>query len=207
MKRWQKRTVHRWPGKLPAPAIVQTLLLGGCFFLGLLLGPVFAGKVLASDAGELNEYLQSYLLLEQEETPSFFRYLFLYFRYPLLAFFSGFTPLGVFLLPIFSLSQGFFLSYSVSCFASVLGQQGVLLAVAGFGLRVLLTLPCFFYLAVKALRAALADFLLRRGIGKGKDLPKGWLWPAAVCVVLLFLGALLDYSLAPALLRLVRGDF
>ena len=203
MKGWHKRSVRRWLQWSPDPEILQILLLGGSFLLGLIVGPVLGKRVLADQAGELGDYLQLYLSLEQNEVSSFLRYLFLYFCYPALAVLAGMLPLGRIFLSLLSFAQGFFLSYAAACFASLLGRQGILLAMVGFGLRVFVTLPCFFYLALRVSRTASGQ---RRGKGKSKSLLPIRLWPLAVCV-LLFLAALLDYSMAPVLLRIIREIF
>ena len=65
-----------------------------------------------------------------------------YFRYPLAAALLGLTAAGLVLLPVLSVAQGFFLSFSVGCFARALGRGGVYLALAAFGPRCLFVLPC-----------------------------------------------------------------
>ena len=66
----------------------------------------------------------------------------LYFRYPLLAFLLGFASIGIVLLPCLTVAFGFFLSFSVCCFTAAFGPGGVLVALAVFGLRCLVTRPC-----------------------------------------------------------------
>ena len=51
------------------------------------------------------------------------------------------------LLPCVTAAYGFFLSFSVCCFTAAFGVDGVLLALAVFGLRCMVTLPCYFLLA------------------------------------------------------------
>lgn len=59
----------------------------------------------------------------------------------------GFASIGVVLLPCVTAAYGFFLSFSVCCFTAAFGVDGVLLALAVFGLRCMVTLPCYFLLA------------------------------------------------------------
>lgn len=79
-----------------------------------------------------------------------------YLRGPAAAFLLGLVGPGVFLLPALSALQGFFLSYSVACFAAALGRGGVKLALCAFGVRCAFILPCTFFLAAWGMRAAYA---------------------------------------------------
>ena len=79
-----------------------------------------------------------------------------YLRGPAAAFLLGLVGPGVFLLPALSALQGFFLSYSVACFAAALGRGGGKLALCAFGVRCAFILPCTFFLAAWGMRAAYA---------------------------------------------------
>ena len=126
------------------------LLLLALFFLaGVILGQVLSGRVPDGAGSELGRYLSGYVRLEEGQAGSpALTAAVLYFRYPLLAFFLGFTSLGVALLPCLTVACGFFLSFSVCCFTAAFGPDGVLLALAVFGIRCMVTLPCYFLLAV-----------------------------------------------------------
>jgi stage II sporulation protein M len=142
------------------------VLLAVCFFVGVLAGQVLSGRVPDSTGDELKRYLTGFLRLEDSLTPrAALSALVIYFRYPLLAFLLGFASVGVALLPCVTVAFGFFLSFSVCCFTAAFGREGVLLALAVFGLRCLVTMPCFFLLAVPAWRtsAALAAISFGRG--------------------------------------------
>jgi stage II sporulation protein M len=91
-----------------------------------------------STGEELRRYLQEFAALRQEETPSLpvmLRTMALYLRYPVLAFLSGFSALGLALIPCAAAAFGFFLSFAVCCFAATFGGTGVLLALALMGIR------------------------------------------------------------------------
>ena len=130
----------------------------------------------------------------------------IYFRYPLLAFLLGFTSLGVLLLPCVTTAYGFFLSFSVCCFTAAFGADGVLLALAVFGLRCAVTLPCYLLLAAPAwgTSAALASL----SFGKGRRAApvvygrSCWVRFGAVMAALL-MGMCVDLFLSPWLLQLV----
>ena len=136
------------------------LLLLALFFLaGVILGQVLSGRVPDGAGSELGRYLSGYVRLEEGQAGSpALTAAVLYFRYPLAAFLMGFASIGVLLLPLATAAFGFFLSFSVCCFTAAFGSDGVLLALAVFGLRCAVTLPCYFLLAVPSLEhsAALA---------------------------------------------------
>lgn len=160
--RWKEQRSH-------APFLPRLLFLALCFFCGVCLGQVLAGRVPAETGQELTQYLRSYLLLERGVTAAdLLAALVLYGRYPLLAFLSGFASIGVVLLPLASVSFGFFLSFSVSCFTAAFGGEGVLLALGLSGLRCAVTLPAFFLLAVPAFEASAS--LARLSLGRGQRL-------------------------------------
>lgn len=177
------------------------------FFLGgVFLGQVLAGRVPDATGRELTEYLRSYVTLEAAVTPqAAVSALVLYFRYPLLAVLMGFASIGVALLPAVTAAFGFFLSFSVSCFTAAFGGEGVLLALAVFGLRCAVTLPCYFLLAVPAWRNAAALALASFGGGR-RTAPvvygQPWWSRVAVCAGILLAGVCLELFCSPWLLRL-----
>ena len=168
-----------------------------------------AGRVPASTGEELNRYLTDYIRLDSEASPTVeivLSALVLYFRYPLLAFFLGFASIGIILLPCLTAAFGFFLSFSVCCFTAAFGSDGVLVALAVFGLRCLVTLPCYFLLAVPAwgTSAALANLSFGRGqrsvpVAYGRD----WWKRSALCAAVLLAGVCVESFLPPVFLRLV----
>ena len=90
----------------------------------------------------------------------------LYLRYPLLAFLLGFASVGVVLLPCLAILFGFGVSFSIGCFTATFGSTGVWIAGASFGLRTLVTVPCFLLLAVPAWETACRLMALSFGIGR-----------------------------------------
>ena len=93
-------------------------LLTVCFLIGMLGGRASAGKNSESALSELHRYLTGYYALDAVEERGigiFLNALFIYFRYPLLAFFMGLTIPGTLLLPLLSAAFGFFLSYAACC--------------------------------------------------------------------------------------------
>ena len=196
-------------GKTPLRGENQTLLrilfLAAFFLCGVFFGQAAALRVPPAVGRELRNYLSDFLLLEEGSLRSeaVLSALLIYFRYPLLACLLGFMSLGLVLLPCAAAVFGFFFSFSVCCFTAVFGGEGVLLALAVFGLRCAVTLPCFFLLAVPAwsASASLAAF----SVGKGKRVTvydRRWLVRLGIVVLVLFAGVCVELFVSPYLLRL-----
>ena len=201
---WKKRERDGRPAPLPC-----LLFLALLFFGGVLLGQVLAGRVPDATGDELGRYLTDYFRLgggighAAGAIPST---AIIYFRYPLLAFLLGFTSLGILLLPCVTVAYGFFLSFSVCCFTAAFGVDGILLAFAVFGLRCMLTLPCYLLLAVSSWGSSAALAKLSFGRGKrvvpviyGRDC---WIRFIGAVIVLL-VGICVDLFLSPRLLQAV----
>ena len=192
------------PGTGSLPRLV---LLALCFAGGVFFGQVQAGRV-PEDVGEqLGAYLRDYVRLERTASPdAVLPALALYFRYPLLAFLLGFSAVGVVLLPCLTVVFGFFLSFSVCCFTAAFGADGLLVALAVLGWRCLVTLPCYFLLAVPGW--GLAAGLAAVSFGRGQRPPpagRAWWRRAALCGAVLLAGVCVELALPPALLRLALG--
>ena len=191
----------------------RLLLLAFFFVCGAVFGQALSAHGAEDTARELREYLEGYLSLSREgdgfweSLPSS---LFLYLRYPVLAFLLGYLGAGIVLLPLSAAAFGFSLSFSVCCFTAAFGGAGVLLALAVFGLRCLASVPGFFLLAVPALQVSASRAALPFGRGK-RAAPAGngggrWKRLAAVSAALL-VALLLEAALSPRLLRLVWEYF
>ncbi|MEG1593267.1 MAG: hypothetical protein RR350_02570, partial [Oscillibacter sp.] len=146
---WKKQAGR--PAKQGEPSFLPRLvLLALFFFIGVILGQVLSARVPDATGDELTRYLTDYISLGDAPAVTAKTALsafVIYFRYPLLAFLLGFASVGLVLLPVTTVAYGFFLSFSVCCFTAAFGGEGVLLALAVFGLRCLMTLPCYFLLA------------------------------------------------------------
>ena len=86
------------------------------------------------------------------------------------------------------------------------GPDGVLLALAVFGLRCAVTLPCYFLLAVPSLERSMALACLSFGFGKGRraapvDYGREWWRRLAVLSGALLAGMCADLMLTPWFLR------
>lgn len=190
----------------PLPRLV---LLALCFLGGVLLGQVLSGRVPDATGEELGRYLTDYLRLDggtERTAAAALSAAVIYFRYPLLAFLLGFTSLGVLLLPCVTTAYGFFLSFSVCCFTAAFGADGVLLALAVFGLRCAVTLPCYLLLAAPAwgTSAALASLSFGKGRRAAPVVYGRSCWVRfGVVMAALLMGMCVDLFLSPWLLQLV----
>ncbi len=199
--KWKRREATEWRRQLS-----RLLLLALFFFSGVILGQVFSSRVPDATGGELTRYLTDFLRVENGTAPpqAAMSAAVLYFRYPLAAFLMGFASIGVLLLPLMTGAFGFFLSFSVCCFTAAFGSDGVLLALAVFGLRCAVTLPCYFLLAVPALERSAALACLSLGGGRRTapvDYGRKWWIRLAVVSGVLLAGMCADLMLAPWALR------
>lgn len=132
----------------------------------------------------------------------------LYYRYPLFAVLLGFASIGVALLPCLTAAFGFSLSFSVCCFTASFGGNGVLLALAVFGVRCAVTLPVFFLLAVPAWGNSAALALASLGRGR-RTAPivygRTWWLRVAICAGILLAGMCMDLFFSQWLLQAVLG--
>lgn len=201
---WKRRRDGGPPSPLP-----RLLALALFFFFGILLGQVVLSRVPDATGAELERYLSDFVRLDggdRRGAGAVLSALVLYLRYPLLAFLLGFSSIGVALLPCTALAFGFFLSFSVCCFTAAFGSGGVLLALAVSGIRCLVTLPCFFLLAVPSLETSAA--LARASFGRGRRPVAAaygrscWLRLGGAVLVLLA-GMCVDMAASPRLLGLV----
>ena len=182
--------------RLPALVLVCLLLV-----LGAVLGFAVCRAVPQQDRQELSDYLHQYAQATADgrgPSASALSVAAAYFRYPLAAA-LGLTAAGLVLLPVLSVAQGFFLSFSVGCFARALGRGGVYLALAAFGPRCLFVLPCTLLLTVQGLSAA-----ARRRDGQKVRLTEGAYWRrVGLCGLILLIGAALELTFGPRLLQWV----
>ena len=141
---------QRQIGRGPGSSWLHSLLLAVFFFLGILAGIMCACRASAQISEELSAYLSAYLNAVRQRTSSpdvGCSLAAMYIWGPALAFLLAFTGIGAVLLPLLTAAYGFFPAYAVSCMAASFGRQGVLMAAVFFGLRCLITFPCFFLLS------------------------------------------------------------
>lgn len=205
--------IHRLVMAPKESGAIRGKLLTVCFFfvVGAVLGFVLHGMVTPTDDSGLREYVLQYagLAAQQEDTPaSLLSAALTYFRYPLLLMLLGQITAGLALIPVLCIFQGCSLAFSVACFASALGRGGVLLALAAFGMRYLVLLPCTFLLAADYLNGAQRHLTARTGKRAKKD--KTYIsrhyGRLALCFCLLLLGVIAELTIVPILFRLILSQ-
>ena len=195
--KWKRREITEWRRQFS-----RLLFLALFFFAGVVLGQVFSSRIPDATGDELARYLTDFLKVERGELSprAALSAAALYFRYPLAAFLMGFASIGVLALPLITGAFGFFLSFSVCCFTAAFGPDGVLLALAVFGLRCAVTLPCYFLLAVPSLERSAALACFSRG-RRSAPVLRAWRSRLAVISGVLLAGMCADLVLAPWFLR------
>jgi len=197
----------------PGQPVSRLLLLAVFFFFGIFLGQVLAGRIPIATTDQLTRYLRDYATITEEQSvnvKTIGSALVLYLRYPLLAFFMGFTSVGIFALPLITVFFGLFLSFAVCCFVTVFGPEGVFLAVAVLGMRCMITLPCYFVLAVPSWGTAAV--LASSSFGRGRrcaavTYDRTWWIRLAGCGLVLLSGVCLDFIGSPWLLMWAMEHF
>ena len=116
-----------FPVRTQAPRLPALVLVCLLLCLGAALGFAVCRAVPQQDRQELSDYLHEYAQATadgQGPSASALSVGAAYFRYPAAALLLGLTAAGLVLLPVLSVVQGFFLSFSVGCFARALGRGG-----------------------------------------------------------------------------------
>ena len=199
--------VHRLVRRPGETGEIRVKLLTVCFFfaVGAVLGFALHGVVTSEDDQGLREYILQYagLAAEKKITPTaLFSVAGSYFRYPLLVILLGQATIGVVLIPLLCLLQGCSLAFSIACFSSALGRSGVLLAVAAFGLRWFLLLPCLFLLAAEHLGITQrATIVRKRKSGKHQESGQRRHLHLALCLFVLLVGVIAESVLLPRIFQ------
>ena len=184
---------------------LRMTLLAAFLVLGILAGYLLSGRCRAETGEELAGYLDRYLARAGQEALTWEtvgQTLWCYFRASVCAFLLGFSPIGVAGLPLLCAAQGLVLSFSLFCFAGVLGREGFLALLALFGVRVCVVLPCTLLLSAAALERAYAMARMTLGGKRAQRLSAGggYYVRFAFCCVCLFFGATAELWLVPRLL-------
>lgn len=188
--------LHRDRTRLSPPSGVRRWILCLFFAAGILAGFLARRAVTSDDLSALGEYVLGYAALPEKSSADVLSVAWAYFRYPMAAFFLGYTGWGVMLVLLLCTAQGFFLSFAVHCFAGSLGGEGVLLALAALGLRCLVVLPCMLAAASDSLRCAWHR-------AEGRQVERRDRRRLLICILLLLTGTVAECAAVPRLLTLV----
>ena len=171
-------------------------LLGISTLGGILLGAFLASRCHRDELDALQAYITAYCGLSAgSRTCGGLGTALAYFRVPLLMLAVSFCGLGIAAVPLLTAWEGVSLSYAAVSFSAAMGKPGVVLALAAFGVRGAVLLPCMLYAGGTAWRLAYE----RKGLAalSGRDL-RGIL----ICFAALALGTILECSLTPRLMTL-----
>ena len=203
MKNRQPNRSRSFRGAFRSVLLLLSLLMA----VGMLLGHLVCRMLLDAEDHQLNIYILQYAQLfaeAEEEKTSFFSVLLVYFRYPVLIFLGGCTALSAMFVPLLCAMQGFFLAFSVSCFAAQLGRTGILLALCAFGLRCIIVLPCTLVIAVWTIirKRELREKSAEKRMQNRAAIDSPCLVQVLGSLMLLAVGAALELWLAPNWLAL-----
>lgn len=182
------------------PALVVTATF---FALGGLSGCFFALWSAGDGVETMSSYLSEFLSAALEGTlrePAVIELVWRALRWPLAAFFLGFTALGVFGIPVLTGLRSFYLAFSIAAFAQAYGGEGLMMAFLLLGVPALVYVPAFFLLATQSFSAACT--LAGRTTGQGRrELPyhRDYFFRCGVCAAAVCLGILLERYLVPTL--------
>lgn len=176
------------------------ILLGAGFFLGGLLGFFFAGLVAGEGEVGLSAYFLAYLQAVEEGNGrgQLATVVWGNLKFPLLAFFMGFSFLGTVGLPLLFGVEGFIFTFSISTLCRVLGVSGLIPAFLLFGLPALLWSPLLFLLGLQSFHSAMQLW------GRGRSdlaFPRGYFFRSALCFLGMFLCIAYEFLCLPGLLR------
>ena len=184
-----RKVFHKAPAS--SARIPRLLTLCAFFAAGIVAGQVAQHAV---TGGELADYLRSYAGMVAENgaaQASLLRVAVAYLREPTIIFLLGSCSFGAVAIPLVCAWQGFTLSFAVACFAGSLGQEGVLLSLAAFGLRSVVVLD----MANNQLHRDLSRLITR-------VLAAAQRWRLIGCFIVLILGAVLEMTVVPRLFTL-----
>lgn len=175
------------------------ILLLICFLSGSLIG--FALAYFGESSSELRGYLQDYLALAAQGNleQSFFAVFWDCLRWPAFVIFLGFTALGVLAIPALLLIRGFLLAYTTTCFAVLLGRNGLAVAAVLLAVSAFLVLPVLLVLGCESLRTACARLPGAPGGGDRRLRPEIVLPGAGLSLV----AAALQWTVIPLLFSMV----
>jgi hypothetical protein len=187
-------------------ALMPTVVLVLCFVLSGAVGCWTAAASDDSAANSLSAYLQAYLAIFAQDAsaaPSIWAVLWELCRWPVLVLALGSTALGAVGIPAVFFARGFLLAYSIAAFVRVFGNQGLLGALAIFGVTTLVGVPVLFAVGSVSFPVALRQALSaaeehRIGVSLRDQIIK-----LVPCTGLMALAVVLQWALVPQLVNFI----
>ena len=181
---------------------VSALVVTAAFFaLGTITGCLLAFRATESGAEALSVFLERFLSLAKDGGmvfPDFFQLLWHCVRWPIAAFFMGFSALGLFGVPILSGLRGFFLAFSAASFSRAFGGAGLTAAFLLIGIPAIVAIPAFFLLSVQSFSSACTRAARNSGQGRRElSYSREYFFRCGLCAVALLVSLLLECYLVP----------
>lgn len=179
---------------------IGMVILGISFLLGGLLGCFFASLISGEGESIVAESFLAYFsaVKEGRDNPNFWLSLWHNLKPPLLAFFLGFSFLGIIGLPLLFATEGFIFTFSLSILCRLWGITGLIPSFFVFCLPALLWMPLFFLLGFQSFYAA----MILWGRGKKEEAyPKGYFFRSFLCLSAILFSSAFECFLLPLLLQ------
>lgn len=177
--------------------------LGLWFVVGIVLGMGATQHLDQSTGAEITQYLQGYVTLSQTiSIDLIFQMVNLYIVPVLVVFFLGYVSIGIVILPVCTILYAGVLSFSVSTLLATFGAPGLWVALAVLGIRTLVGIPCYMWIALQAHGGAkeLAQVCLGVKKGRGLGYDARCYWGFFICLLILLFGVCIDCWLSPKLM-------
>lgn len=171
------------------------LLLLLCFSVGCVAGSLFSYLI------PMNSAISDYIGINRLESSGVLNVFFHFSRFHLVAFLFGSSIFGIALLPILSFLRGFALSCTAATIMSYYPDNGIIMAAVILGFTSVISLTCYFIIAVDGFMSSSRIFHLVRGASAPKK-DKLYLRTFA-CLPLLAIGTLIELKLVPYLVSLL----
>ena len=185
---------------------LRSLMLALFLAFGIICGHLFSEIASSGVADKLQQYVNGYIDLSTKadlDYTAVLRTIICFYRAPVMVFLFGFSAFGVVGVPALLFAHGFLTSFSLSAFAEAMGRESFVLLMILFTIRLVFVLPCTFSLAVFAFdKSKVLAMLLSGGGKRTKPMPygTGYWYRFVVCLVILFIGCILELLLVPFLL-------
>ena len=178
------------------------------FLLGAVAGCVAAANMGSAADDVLQQYLDGCMSLSKADYflgIRFWNALLNAYKYQLAALLCGFSLLGIVLVPVITAARGFFLSFSVTAMVRTLGNHGILFALGLWGVQSLISVPVLFIISAQSFIFSVRLFHAAAGNLHGKVFQRSIWIRTMICAVLLFLCALFETFVTPAVVSLISG--
>lgn len=188
---------------------VSLAILSAILLCGVVAGCITASYIGGDSGKTLSDYMTRYVTSIGSEAGAISLLpgtAWNIYKYPIFAFVFGFTVLGIVLIPATVALRGFFLAFSIGTMIRLFGYQGMVLALAIFGIQTLIGIPCLLVISAQGFAAARSFARMMSG-GKrvviGSVFPKGYFLIFGVCMAALFAVTLLEVFVTPKIVALV----